>query len=108
MTMRNDQQGDEFSDRVRRREQQRLDSQRRENPIWFGLGLVGVVGWSVTIPMVAATLLGVWLDAHYPSRFSWTLMLLGIGVVIGCATAWHWLQRERQSIITPKEEGKPK
>lgn len=98
---------DQFPDRVRRREQQRLDPGRQQRRLFFGLGMFGVVGWSVAIPMVAATFLGVWLDAHFPSRYSWTLMLLGAGLGLGCFNAWHWLQRERQEIIG-KEEGKRK
>lgn len=107
MTGRTDQQPDDFSDRVRQREQRRLDPSRRDRNIFWGLGLFGVVGWSVAIPTVAATFLGVWIDAHFPSRYSWTLMLLGIGLGLGCANAWHWLQKERQSIVG-KEERKAK
>lgn len=107
MTGQNDQQPDDFTDRIRNREQRRLDPNRRDRNIFLGLGLFGVVGWSVTIPAVAATFLGVWIDAHFSSRYSWTLMLLGIGLGLGCANAWHWLQRERQSIVG-KEERKTK
>lgn len=98
MAGRSDKQPDDFSDRVRHREQRRLDPNRRDRNIFFGLGLFGVVGWAVAIPMVAATFLGVWIDAHFPSRYSWTLMLLGIGLGVGCANAWHWLQGERRAI----------
>jgi len=107
MAERTDQQPDDFTDRVHDREQRRLDPNRRDRNIFLGLGLFGVVGWSVTIPTVAATFLGVWIDTHFPSRYSWTLMLLGIGLGLGCANAWHWLQRERQSIVG-KEERKAK
>lgn len=102
MTGPTDQQPDALSERVRRREQRKLDPERRERRIWFGLGMFGVVGWSVTVPTVAATLLGVWIDTHLPSRYSWTLMFLGIGLGIGCATAWHWLQEERRNIVGKK------
>jgi ATP synthase protein I len=69
---------------------------RRERPreLWFGLGMFGLVGWSVAIPTVLGVALGVWIDVTWPSRFSWTLMLLFVGVVLGCLNAWYWVQRE--------------
>lgn len=105
MTGQPDWHPDEFSARVRRREQRRLDPGRRERKIFFGLGMLGMVGWSVTIPAVAATFLGVWLDAHLASRFSWTLTLMGIGLGVGCANAWYWLQKERRAIVDEQKRG---
>lgn len=67
--------------------------ERRHN-LWFGLGMFGLVGWSVAIPTVAGIALGVWVDATWPSRVSWTLTLLFAGMVLGCLNAWRWLKRE--------------
>lgn len=61
---------------------------------WFGLGMMGLIGWSVAIPMLAGIALGLWVDHHWPSRFSWTLMLLFIGGFLGCVNAWRWMNRE--------------
>ena len=44
--------------------------------VWFGLGMSGLIGWSVTIPTLIGAALGIWVDKHYPSTYSWTLMLL--------------------------------
>jgi ATP synthase protein I len=55
----------------------------KDRSIWFGLGMFGLIGWSVAIP----TLIGV-------AVFSWTLMLLFIGVILGCVNAWYWVKRE--------------
>lgn len=63
---------------------------------WFGLGMFGLVGWSVAIPTLMGIAVGVWIDAHWPSRFSWTLMLMVMGVALGCLNAWWWVQRESQ------------
>lgn len=68
---------------------------RKEHGLLFGLGMFGLIGWSVSIPSLAGLFLGVWLDARFESRFSWTLMLLTAGVVTGCLNAWYWLQKER-------------
>jgi ATP synthase protein I len=65
-----------------------------ERGIWFGHGMFGLVGWSVAVPIVVFTVVGVWLDRDYPARFSWTLSLLFLGVVLGCLNAWFWVKRE--------------
>lgn len=69
---------------------------RREKPrtIWFGLGITGLVGWSVAIPAVAGALLGQWVDRQWPGDVSWTLTFLFIGIVLGCLNAWYWIQQE--------------
>jgi ATP synthase protein I len=72
--------------------------QERNKSVWFGLGMFGLVGWSVAVPTVAAIALGVWLDTRFPSQYSWTLMLLVVGVVIGCFNAWYWVSRERDKL----------
>jgi ATP synthase protein I len=61
---------------------------------WFGLGMFGLVGWSVAVPTVVGLAIGLWLDAHYSSRVSWTLTFLLIGVALGCVNAWHWVKQE--------------
>lgn len=68
----------------------------KENGIFFGLGMIGLVGWSVAIPTLIGIFMGVWIDNRFPSRYSWTLMLLFIGVVLGCLNAWFWVQQESQ------------
>ncbi len=72
--------------------------------IWFGLGMSGLIGWSVTVPTVIGAALGIWVDHHYPSRFSWTLMLLFLGLFIGCLNAWHWVASEYKQIQEEKDE----
>lgn len=76
----------------------------RDEGVWFGLGMFGVVGWSVAVPTLAGIALGIWVDARWPSRFSWTLMLLFAGLALGCLNAWNWLQRERQADGPADEE----
>jgi len=66
--------------------------------IWFGLGMFGLVGWAVALPTLVGVAVGIWIDRTYHPRFSWTLMLLVIGVLAGCVNAWFWLSKERGSI----------
>ena len=65
---------------------------------WFGLGMFGLVGWSVVLPSLGGVALGGWIDRQFPSQVSWTLTLLFVGLIIGCANAWYWLNREGQSL----------
>jgi ATP synthase protein I len=62
--------------------------------VWFGLGMMGLVGWSVTVPTLLGAALGAWLDRHHPARHSWTLALLVAGLTLGLWNAWHWVARE--------------
>ncbi|MEX0820387.1 MAG: AtpZ/AtpI family protein [Pirellulaceae bacterium] len=68
--------------------------QEGERSAWFGLGMFGLVGWSVVVPALIGVAIGLWIDDRWPSRFSWTLMLLVLGVAMGCLNAWWWVQRE--------------
>jgi ATP synthase protein I len=78
----------------------------RRNPapgVWFGLGMMGLIGWSVTIPTLLGAALGLWLDRHYPGTHSWTLALLVAGLTIGCFNAWHWVAKEDKAMRNEQE-----
>ena len=77
----------------------KLKAQRHATQtVWSGLGMMGLVGWSVAIPTLLGAALGIWIDKHYPGGHSWTLALLAIGLGIGCANAWHWVSKEEKAI----------
>ena len=42
--------------------------------------MFGLVGWTVAVPALIGVAIGLWIDSTWPSRFSWTLMLLVFGV----------------------------
>ena len=73
---------------------------QRDGPggIWFGLGMTGLIGWSVAVPTLVGALAGRWLDRNHPGAHSWTLALLAAGLCIGCANAWRWMVREDQAM----------
>jgi ATP synthase protein I len=73
--------------------------------VWFGLGMMGMIGWSVVVPTLLGTGFGVWLDNRHPGSHSWTLMLLFIGLIIGCLIAWHWVSKEGREIREDQEDG---
>ena len=93
-----------FSRIVGAKETRKLKEKRKsKHGVLFGLGMFGLVGWSVVAPTVLGTLLGVWLDKRFPGKQSWTLTLLIIGLISGCITAWHWLSREDKEIHKDEE-----
>jgi len=94
-----------LADQIGRKEERKLWSRRRgKDNVWFGLGMFGLVGWSVAIPTLIGIAVGIWIDQTWPSRFSWTLMLLAIGAAVGCLNAWAWVSRERRLILRKRPE----
>jgi ATP synthase protein I len=88
-----------FVDQVGRQEARKLLAQRNvTQTVWSGLGMMGLVGWSVAVPTLLGAALGIWLDRRYPGTHSWTLTLLITGLVIGCLNAWHWVTKEDREI----------
>ena len=71
--------------------------------VWFGLGMMGPIGWSVAIPTLLGAALGIWLDSHYPGRHAWTLALLVAGLALGCLNAWRWVAKEDKEIRDEQE-----
>lgn len=89
----------EFCKEIGTQEKRKLRAQRgKARSIWLGLGMLGLIGWSVAIPALAGVGLGVWIDGRFPSRYSWTLMLLVIGMILGCLNAWRWVANEQRQI----------
>jgi ATP synthase protein I len=97
---------EEFSRQVGAQARRKLKAQRRpKKSIWFGLGVSGLIGWSVTAPTLIGAALGIWIDAHHPSKISWTLTLLFLGLGIGCLNAWHWVVKEDQAMQEDQRDG---
>lgn len=85
----------EMSAQVAAKAQRKRQAQRNPTQgVWMGLGLMGMVGWSVVVPTLVGAALGQWLDRHCPGGRSWTLALLVAGLTLGCLNAWHWVAKE--------------
>lgn len=93
-------QAEDFTKKVGAKEARKIKGKsQKDEGIWFGLGVFGIVGWSVVIPTLIGTAIGIWIDGAWPSRFSWTLMLMIMGVALGCLNAWYWVKKARENII---------
>ena len=94
-----------FSEQVAEKEKRKLKALREnKRSVWFGLGMFGMIGWSVVVPLLLGTALGVWLDKNYPQSFSWTLTFLMLGLIAGGLIAWHWVTKEDKEMNKNKEE----
>jgi ATP synthase protein I len=95
-----------FHQQIAATEARKMKVRRHPTPsAWLGLGMMGLIGWSVTIPTLLCVALGAWLDRHYPGNHNWTLALLAVGLALGCFTAWRWVANEARSMQDPLEEG---
>jgi len=93
-----------FSREVGAKASRKLRARRNSaHGVWFGLGMMGLIGWSVVVPTLLGAALGLWLDNRHPGSLSWTLALLMAGLAIGCLNAWHWVDKESKAIRAEQE-----
>lgn len=99
MAKPNEENRDDFTEKIGTREVRKMKARRdKSKGVWFGLGMMGMIGWSVAIPTLIGVAIGIWLDIKYPGHISWTLTFLSIGLAIGCANAWYWVKKEQKNI----------
>lgn len=94
-----------FSREIAAKAERKLRARRHvTRTVWFGLGVMGVIGWSVAIPTLLGAVLGLWLDQRFPGGRSWTLALLVAGLAIGCLNAWYWVSKEDKAMRDEQED----
>lgn len=94
-----------FSGRIGAKAERKLKARRSsKSSVWFGLGMMGLIGWSVAIPTLLGAALGLWLDQRFPGGRSWTLALLVAGLMIGCLNAWFWVSKEDKAMRDEPED----
>ncbi len=81
--------GDKATRRIRARS-------NKKTSVWFGLGMYGVIGWSIAVPTLVGIAVGLALDALIPASFSWALTLLFAGLILGLHSAWRWISQEME------------
>lgn len=95
-----------FAGRIGNQATRKLRAQRHASRgVWFGLGMMGLIGWSVVVPTLLGAALGIWLDRTHPGGRSWTLALLVAGLTLGCINAWLWVTQEDKSMRDEQEGG---
>ena len=99
----NDQQ--DFHQQINEKESRKLKAkQRGEHSALQGFSVFGLIGWSIAVPTVLLTLLGLWLDEQIAGERSYTLALLIAGLGIGCLNAWYWISRKMEEIKEEDQE----
>ncbi len=94
-----------LADKVGSKSARKLRARRRGTAgVWFGLGMMGLIGWSVAVPTLLGAGIGAWLDRHYPGTHAWTLALLVAGLVLGCFNAWRWVAKEQRAMREDAED----
>jgi len=97
--------GPSFAEQIGVKAARKLKARRNSSrEVWFGLGMMGLIGWSVVVPTLLGAALGLWLDKHHPGTHSWTLALLVAGLTIGCLNAWHWVAKEERAMRDDAED----
>ena len=94
-----------FAAQIGTKAARKLKARNSTQGVWFGLGMMGLIGWSVTMPTtLLGAVFGLWLDRHHAGAYSWTLALLVAGLAIGCLNAWHWVAKEDKAMRDEEED----
>ena len=95
----------DFAGAIGAKAARKIKARKSTQGVWLGLGMMGLVGWSVVVPTLLGSALGIWLDKHHPGRHPWTLALLVVGLAVGCLNAWHWVAKEDKAMHDETEDG---
>ncbi len=93
----------DFSDDIGAKAQRKMRARKSKHNVWFGLGMMGLIGWSIVIPTLLGAGLGWWIDHRFPTKHTWTLSLLIAGLILGCWNAWQWISKEDKEINSKQE-----
>jgi ATP synthase protein I len=93
-----------FAGEIGAKAARKIKARKSTQGVWFGLGMMGLVGWSVVVPTLLGAALGIWLDNHHPGKHPWTLSLLVVGLAVGCLNAWHWVTMEDKTMHDEQED----
>ncbi len=94
-----------FADKIGPKADRKLKAENNSSRVvWSGLGMMGMVGWSVVVPTLLGAALGLWLDGLFPPSHSWMLALLVAGLVLGCVNAGYWVAKEDRDMHNDPED----
>lgn len=70
----------------------KIEAKRHGKEIMYGMGVFGIVGFSIAVPTLLGVFLGLYLDGRIDSQVSFTITFLFGGLIIGCLNAWRWVK----------------
>ena len=83
---------EKLMDKISSDAEKKIDARKKGKEIMFGLGIFGIVGFSIAIPTLMGILLGTYLDKRTDSSISFTITFLFLGLFVGCVNAWRWVK----------------
>ena len=97
--------GSTLAEQIGAKAARKLKARSSTSSVWFGLGMMGLIGWSVVVPTLLGAGLGVWLDKHHPGTHPWTLALMVVGLTVGCLNAWYWVAQQDKAMRDGQKDG---
>jgi ATP synthase protein I len=89
----------QFLHQIHEKERRMLKARRTKNfSIWEHLGTLGLIGWSIALPVVLGAALGWFLDKELSTGHELTLLLLIVGLGAGCWNACYWVCKQYRQI----------
>ena len=85
---------EELSKKITSEVRKKVKAKKEGKEILFGMGVFGIVGWSIAIPTLIGVAIGTFLDNRFDVGFSWTLTFLFLGLIAGCLNAWRWIKEK--------------
>jgi len=80
---------------VRKESKRQRDWRREGKPSMARyVGQIGVLGWIIVLPTLVGLFVGRWLDQRFATGIFFSAPLLGLGVIIGCWSAWKWMHKQ--------------
>jgi ATP synthase protein I len=86
---------DRITTAVRQQREREREWQREGEPSMARyVGQIGVLGWIIVAPTLIGLFIGRWLDQKFGTGIFWSAPLMGIGLILGCWSAWKWMHRQ--------------
>ena len=83
---------EKLMDKISSDADKKIEARKKGKEIMFGLGIFGIVGFSIAIPTLMGILLGTYLDKRTDTSISFTITFLFLGLLVGCVNAWRWVK----------------
>jgi len=84
-----------FLSAVKSRRERRERHKREGDPaFWGSVGMMGTIGWSVSIPTALGVLFGRWLDGRLDSAHVFMVFFMLVGLGLGSFTAWRMISEK--------------